>query len=106
MRRDQRHHGGEVDACGPESAATAGWSRLRQPSTAQQKLKRSAYSLAQPSRAAARLAVKRRRMQRAAALASTGRPGEGRKVAVEDEQLLMELGVGQHGLVHWVRPLN
>jgi hypothetical protein len=35
-----------------------------------------------------------------------GRPGGSRKVAVEDEQLLMELGVGQHGLVHWVGPLN
>jgi hypothetical protein len=41
-----------------------------------------------------------------AALATTGRLGDGRKIAVEDEQLLMESGVGQHGLVQEVRPLN
>jgi hypothetical protein len=45
-------------------------------------------------------------MQRATAQPAPRCPGGGRKIAVEDEQLLMELGVGQHGLVHWVRPLK
>jgi hypothetical protein len=45
-------------------------------------------------------------MQRATAEPTPCGPGGGRKVAVEDEQLLMELGVGQHGLIHWVGPLN
>jgi hypothetical protein len=45
-------------------------------------------------------------MQCATAEPAPGCPGGGRKVAVEDEQLFMELGVGQHGLVHWVRPLK
>jgi hypothetical protein len=45
-------------------------------------------------------------MQRATAEPATCCPGGGRKVAVEDEQLLMELGVGQHGLIHWVGPLE
>jgi hypothetical protein len=45
-------------------------------------------------------------MQRATAEPAPRRRGGGRKVAVEDKQLLMKLGVGQHGLVHWVRPLN
>jgi hypothetical protein len=62
--------------------------------------------LAQPGGTAAGLAAKWRRMECAAALAATGRPGGGGKVAVEDEQLLMESGVGQHCLVQEVRPLN
>jgi hypothetical protein len=45
-------------------------------------------------------------MQRATAEPTPRRPGGGRKVAVEGEELLMELGIGQHGLVHWVRPWN
>jgi hypothetical protein len=45
-------------------------------------------------------------MQRATAEPAPCGPGGSRKVAVEDEQLLMELGVGQHGLIHWVGPLN
>ena len=45
-------------------------------------------------------------MQRATAEQAPCGPGGSRKVAVEDEQLLMELGVGQHGLIHWVGPLN
>ena len=60
----------------------------------------------QPGGAAARLAAKWRRMDCTAALATTGRLGDGRKIAVEDEQSLMESGVGQHGLVQEVRPLN
>jgi hypothetical protein len=32
--------------------------------------------------------------------------GECREVAIEDKQLLMEPGVGQHGLVQGFRPLN
>jgi tetratricopeptide (TPR) repeat protein len=40
-------------------------------------------------------------MQSATAEPAPRCPGGGRKVAVEDEQLLMELGVSQHGLVHW-----
>jgi hypothetical protein len=45
-------------------------------------------------------------MQRATAEPAPCCPGGGGKVAVEDEQLLMELGVGQHGLIHWVGPLT
>jgi hypothetical protein len=45
-------------------------------------------------------------MQRATAEPAPCCPGGGRKVAVEGEQLLMERGVGQYGLVHWVRPLK
>jgi hypothetical protein len=45
-------------------------------------------------------------MERTAALMAACRAGGGRKVAVEDEKLLMELGVGQHGLVQGVRPLH
>jgi hypothetical protein len=45
-------------------------------------------------------------MQRATAEPAPCCPGGGRKVAVEDEQLLMELGVGQHGLIHWIGPLK
>ena len=61
---------------------------------------------AQPTRAAARLAVIRCRMQRATAEPAPCCPGGGRKVAIEGEQLLMERGVSQYGLVHWVRPLK
>jgi hypothetical protein len=45
-------------------------------------------------------------MQRATAEPAPCCPGAGRKVAVKDEQLLMELGVGQHGLIHWGGPLK
>ena len=62
--------------------------------------------LAQPGGTAARLAVKWRRMEGAATVTATGGPGGGGKVAVEDQQLRMEPGVGQHGLVQGVRPLN
>jgi hypothetical protein len=45
-------------------------------------------------------------MQRAAAEPAPRCPGGGRKVAVEDQELLMELGVGKHGLIHWIGPLE
>jgi hypothetical protein len=45
-------------------------------------------------------------MQRATAEPASCCPGGGRKVAVEDEQLLMELGVGQYVLVQEFPPLN
>jgi hypothetical protein len=45
-------------------------------------------------------------MKHAAASVAARGASSGRKVAVEDEELLVELGVGQHGLVQGVRPLN
>ena len=61
---------------------------------------------AEPGRTATRLAGIRPGMQRATAKPAPCRPGGGRNITIEGEKLLMELGVGQHGLVHWVRPLN
>ena len=65
--------------------------RLRQPSTAQQKLKRSGYYWANPPG--------QPRGLRSDGAECSGPPqnqhrcpGGGRKVAVEDEQLLMEVG--------------
>src|SRR5208337_3175503 len=101
----QRHHGGEVDV-------TAQKAQRRRGGALAAAIDRAAEAealgilWAQPTRAAARLAVTRRRMQRATAEPAPRCPGAGRKVTVEDEQLLMELGVSQHGLVHWVRPCN
>jgi hypothetical protein len=45
-------------------------------------------------------------MQRTAASPAPFRPGGGGKVTVEGKQLLVELGVGQQGLVHWGGPLK
>jgi hypothetical protein len=45
-------------------------------------------------------------MECAAAEVAARRPGGYRKIPVEDKELLMELGVGQHGLVQGFRPLN
>lgn len=65
-----------------------------------------AILLAQPAWATSRLARILRRMERATAEAATRRPNGDRKIAVEDQELLMELGVGQDGLVQGVRPLH
>ena len=84
---------------GRESAATAGLPACGSQSTAQQKLKRSVVLMASPAgpprglRSYEPNAARRRRPAPAARAV-------GREVAVEDEQLLMEPGVGQHGLVH------
>jgi len=61
---------------------------------------------AEPGRTAARLAGIRPGMQRAATSPAPFSPNGCRNISVEGEKLLMELGVGQHGLVHWGRPLQ
>jgi len=103
--RDQRHDRGEVNLA-PEKPQR--WRRLPLAAPVHRTTEAEAPGIipTQPGGAAARLAAKWRRMDCTAALATTGRLGDGRKIAVEDEQLLMESGVGQHGLVQEVRPLN
>jgi hypothetical protein len=104
-RRDQRHHGGEIDV--PTQKAQRWWGGARAAA-----IHRAAETetlgmlLAEPGRNAARLAGIRTGMQRATAKPAPLRPGRGREVTVEDEQLFVELGVGQHDLVHSVRPLK
>jgi len=103
--RDQRYDRGEIDLA-PEKAQRW-WRRpLAAPVHRAAEAEAPGMILAQTGGTAARLAAKRRRMECTAASPATGRPGDGRKVAVEDEQLLMESGIGQHGLVQEVRPLN
>ena len=103
--RDQRHDRGEVDLA-PEKAQR--WRGVPLATAVHRTAEAEAPGiiLAQPGGTAARLAAKRRRMECTAAVTATSRPGDGRKVAVEDEQLLVESGVSQHSLVPQVRPLN
>jgi hypothetical protein len=104
-RRDQRYHGGEIDVPTQKAQRRRGSARAAAIHRATEAETLDVF-LAEPGRTAARLAVIRTGMQRATAEPAPCRPGGGREVAVEGEQLLMELGVGQHGLVHWVRPLK
>jgi hypothetical protein len=105
QRRDQRHHGGEIDV--PTQKA-----QRRRGGALAAVIHRAAEAEtlgmlpAEPGRTATRLAGIRPGMQRATAKPAPCCPGGGRNITVEGEKLLMELGVGQHGLVHWVRPLN
>ena len=97
-RGGQRHHRGEIDL-GAEKAQR--WRRCPRAATVHRTA--AAETLAGPvtqsGRNPARLAVEPRRMQCAAAFATADLPGGSCNVAIEVEQLLMEFGVVQQGLV-------
>ena len=105
-RRDQRHDRGEIDLAA-EKAQRGRGRPLAAAIHRTAEAEALAILLAQPGGATARLAAQTApNGARHHIVAAARRPGGGRKIAVEDEELLMELGVGQHSLVQGVRPLN